>query len=73
MDDNGAFPDSAKAYPLQGRGFYRITGTVVEEFGVFNLEVRHMVKVGILDRAAAKAGAILEKDKSYQQGLIRRE
>ena len=71
--DTVHFPDSAKAYPLQGRGFYRMTGTVVEEFGVFNLEVNHMVKVGILDRAAAKAGAILEKDKSYQQGLIRRE
>jgi DNA polymerase-3 subunit alpha len=71
--DTVHFPDSAKAYPLQGRGFYRMTGRVVEEFGVFNLEVERMDKIGIKDRAASKAGSLLEKDKSWKQGLIRRE
>ncbi|MCU0337697.1 MAG: hypothetical protein MUF12_07520 [Sediminibacterium sp.] len=59
--------------PLQGCGFYRITGKIVDEFGVYALEVSHMPKVGMKDRAAAKAGTVLEKDKSWQQGLIRRE
>jgi DNA polymerase-3 subunit alpha len=71
--DTVHFPDSAKVYPLQGRGFYRMTGRVVEEFGVFNLEVHRMHKIGIKDRAAAKVGGLLEKDKSWKQGLIRRE
>jgi hypothetical protein len=71
--DTVHFPDSAKAYPLQGRGFYRMTGIVVEEFGVFNLEVHMMDKIGIKDRAAVKAGSLLEKDKSWKQGLIKRE
>jgi DNA polymerase-3 subunit alpha len=71
--DTVHFPDSAKLYPLQGRGFYRMTGTVVEEFGVFNLEVDRMEKIGIKDRAAVKANSLLEKDKSWKQGLIRRE
>lgn len=71
--DTVHFPDSARAYPLQGRGFYRMTGKVVDEFGVYALEVSHMHKVGMIDRAAAKAGSVLEKDKSWQQGLIRRE
>ncbi len=71
--DTVHFPDSAKRYPLQGRGFYRMTGRVVEEFGVFNLEVERMDKIGIKDRAAVKAGSLLEKDKSWKQGLIRRE
>jgi hypothetical protein len=71
--DTVHFPDSAKLYPLQGRGFYRMTGTVVEEFGVFNLEVHKMYKIGIKDRAAVKAGSLLEKDKSWKQGLITRE
>jgi len=64
------FPDSARLYPLQGRGFYRMRGRVVEEFGVYNLEVERMEKIGIRERAAQKAGAVLEKDKGWKQGLV---
>jgi len=31
-----------------------------------------MQKVVMIDRASAKADSVLEKDKSWQQGLIRR-
>jgi hypothetical protein len=48
-------------------------GTVVEEFCVFNLEVHKMEKIGIRERAAQKAGVLMEKDKSWKQGLIVRE
>jgi DNA polymerase-3 subunit alpha len=68
--DTVHFPDSARLYPLQGRGFYRMTGKVVEEFGVFNLEVERMTKIGIRPRAAQKAGSVLEKDKGWKQGLV---
>jgi DNA polymerase-3 subunit alpha len=68
--DTVHFPDSARLYPLQGRGFYRMRGSVVEEFGVYNLEVERMEKIGIRERAAQKAGAVLEKDKGWKQGLV---
>jgi DNA polymerase-3 subunit alpha len=71
--DTVHFPDSVKRFPLQGKGFYRMAGRVVEEFGVYNLDVQHMQKVGIKSRAASKAGTLLEKQKNWQQGLIRRE
>jgi hypothetical protein len=45
-------------------------GRVVEEFGVYNLEVERMEKIGIRERAAQKAGAVLEKDKGWKQGLV---
>jgi DNA polymerase-3 subunit alpha len=44
------FPDSLIRYPLNGNGFYRMTGKVVEDFGVFNLEVQEMKKIGLKKR-----------------------
>ncbi|HSR39649.1 MAG TPA: hypothetical protein VLL95_12100, partial [Phnomibacter sp.] len=71
--DTVHFPDSVKRFPLQGKGFYRMNGVVVEEFGVYNLDVHHLEKLGIKSRAATKAGQLLEKQKDWQQGLIKRE
>lgn len=71
--DTVHFPDSVKRFPLQGKGFYRMTGVVVEEFGVYNLDVHHLEKLGIKSRAATRAGQLLEKQKDWQQGLIKRE
>ena len=44
--DTVHFPESSHNYPFQGKGFYRITGKVVEEFGVFSVEVFRQVKIG---------------------------
>jgi hypothetical protein len=71
--DTVHFPDSVAQYPLQGKGFYRMTGVVIEEFGVYNLDVKYMQKPGIRSRASSRAGAILDSRKDWQQGLIRRE
>jgi DNA polymerase-3 subunit alpha len=71
--DTVHFPDSVKRFPLQGKGFYRMTGVVVEEFGVYNLDVHHLEKLGIKSRAATRAGQLMEKQKDWQQGLIKRE
>lgn len=49
--DTVHFPDSARDYPLHDAGFYRITGKVVEDFGVYSLEVRQMEKAGYKLRA----------------------
>jgi DNA polymerase-3 subunit alpha len=45
------FPDCLQRHPLQGNGFYALTGTVVEDFGVLNLEVCHLKKIGLLHRS----------------------
>ncbi len=53
LDSNGEwvdsvhFPNVADKYALQGNGFYHIKGKVVEEFGVYSLEVLEMKKMGI--------------------------
>lgn len=48
--DTVHFPDAAKNYPLHTSGFYRITGKVVEDFGVYSIEVRRMERVGYKKR-----------------------
>ena len=37
--DTVHFPPSARRYPFRGKGIYRITGKVVEEFGFLSIEV----------------------------------
>ena len=49
--DTVHFPDSARNFPLHDSGFYRIHGKVVEDFGVFSIEVNRMEKVGHRKRA----------------------
>lgn len=51
--DTVHFPDTAKNYPLHTGGFYKITGKVVEDFGVFSIEVRRMTRVGYKPRKYA--------------------
>lgn len=50
--DTVHFPDSLARYPLQGNGFYRLTGKVVQDFGVYNLEVHQQQKIGLKKRTA---------------------
>jgi len=49
--DTVHFPPIHAAHPPRA-GFYRITGKVIEEFGVYNIEVTHIAKAGIKSRAA---------------------
>lgn len=51
--DTVHFPDSLRRYPLNGRGFYKMTGKVVEDFGVFSIEVDYMEKIGYRKREFA--------------------
>jgi DNA-directed DNA polymerase III PolC len=45
--DTVHFPDVTNMSPLSGRGFYHMKGKVVEDFGVYSLEVGWMKKIGI--------------------------
>ncbi|MBL0200976.1 MAG: DNA polymerase III subunit alpha [Chitinophagaceae bacterium] len=51
--DTVHFPDSAKNFPLHNSGFYKITGKVTDDFGVYSLEVSKMYKVGYKERKFA--------------------
>jgi len=51
--DTVHFPPSLRQYPFKGKGFYRITGKVVADFGVFNIEVEKFEKVGYKERKYA--------------------
>jgi error-prone DNA polymerase len=49
--DTVHFPDIHARYPPRA-GFYKITGTVLEEFGVHSIEVTHIEKIGLRTKAA---------------------
>jgi DNA polymerase-3 subunit alpha len=53
--DTVHFPPIYKKAP-PAAGFYRITGKVIEEFGVYSLEVTDIEKVGIKQRREVKTG-----------------
>lgn len=42
------FPPIALNYPFRGKGFYRLTGEVVEEFDFYSLEVEQMEKEALM-------------------------
>ena len=48
--DTVHFPESAKKYPFRGRGFYRLRGKVVEDFGVPIIEVSYMDKLPMISK-----------------------
>lgn len=48
-----------------------MTGKVVEEFGVYSVEVTHCKKIGIKDRAQ-KANELMKRDKKVEQMLVER-
>jgi DNA-directed DNA polymerase III PolC len=49
--DTVHFPDTARAYPLHSGGFYKITGRVVDDFGVYSIEARRTEKIGLKKRS----------------------
>ncbi len=51
--DTVHFPDTVEKYPLHSSGFYKISGKVVEDFGVYSIEVQQMHKVGYKPRRYA--------------------
>ncbi len=70
--DTVHFPVALAKYPVVGRGFYKMTGIVVNDFGVMGVNVTYLEKVGIKPRAG-KAADLLKEDYSYEQGIIMRK
>ena len=50
--DTVFFPQAARYQNVSGRGFYEMKGKVIEEFGVYTLDVYACKKVGIKAREA---------------------
>ena len=48
--DTVFFPPVVKRTQVNGKGFYRMQGKVVEEFGVYSVEVNYAKKIGIKSR-----------------------
>ena len=49
------FPGSAKKFPIRGRGFYKMTGKIIEEFDVYTLDVHHMEKLPMVNKKMDEA------------------
>ena len=52
--DTTHFPPVAKKFPFKGRGFYRVKGLVVEDFGYPMIEVGFMEKIPMVDKYAGE-------------------
>lgn len=50
--DTTHFPPAARRFPFRGRGFYRITGKVAEDFGYPMVEVESMTKLSMVHKMA---------------------
>ncbi|HEY9004997.1 MAG TPA: DNA polymerase III subunit alpha [Ohtaekwangia sp.] len=48
--DTVHFPNITAKFPLRGRGFYSIKGTVTEDFGVYTIEVSYVEKLALINK-----------------------
>jgi len=55
--DTVHFPNSARKFPFRGRGFYRLKGKVIEDFGVYSIDVHWMDKLPMVSKRADDAFA----------------
>jgi DNA polymerase III alpha subunit len=55
--DTVHFPNSAKQFPFRGRGFYSIKGKVIEDFGIYAIDVHWMDKLPMVSKRADQAFA----------------
>jgi DNA polymerase-3 subunit alpha len=55
--DTVHFTDSARRFPFRGRGFYDIKGKVIEDFGVYTIDVHWMDKLPMVNKRADQAFA----------------
>ncbi|CAL2104568.1 DNA-directed DNA polymerase [Tenacibaculum sp. 190130A14a] len=47
--DTVHFPSEAKKFPFRGKGIYRITGKVIEEFDCISIETKTMQRLAIIE------------------------
>lgn len=61
--DTVHFPDVTRQFPFRGRGFYGISGKVVEDFGVASIEVESMTKLPMVNKRIEQTKEFVEMDK----------
>jgi DNA polymerase III alpha subunit len=68
--DTTHFPREAARYPFRGRGFYRIVGKVVLDFGYPMIEVSSMDKLPMVQKlgVAAEKWSLMESAKQGERG-----
>ncbi len=64
--DTVHFPASARRFPFRGRGFYDIKGKVIEDFGVYTIDVHWMDKLPMVSKRADQAFAETLYAKSHE-------
>ena len=47
--DTVHFPPSAAKFPFRGKGIYKITGKVLEDFDCINIEVISMYRLAVIE------------------------
>ncbi len=62
--DTVHFPNSARKFPFRGRGFYDIKGKVIEDFGVYTIDVHWMDKLPMVSKRADQAFAEFTNEKA---------
>ena len=69
--DTTHFPPVAKQYPFRGRGFYRLTGKVVEDFGYPMVEITHMDKLPLWAKDEVAALPTFAEESSPYSNRVR--
>jgi DNA polymerase-3 subunit alpha len=69
--DTVFFPQTALRYQLTGKGFYSMKGKVIEEFGMYTVDVSYCKKMGIKNRSQ-NANELMSKDKKVEQAVVER-
>lgn len=69
--DTTHFPPIAKAFPFRGRGFYQLTGKVVEDFGYPMLEVSHMEKLPLWSKDEVERLPVYTEEMSPYSNRVR--
>jgi DNA polymerase-3 subunit alpha len=47
--DTVHFPEAARKYPFYGKGIYRLTGVISEEFAYYTIEIGEMLKLAFME------------------------
>lgn len=67
--DTVHFPPIVKKFPLTGKGFYQMKGKVVEEFGVYSVDVNYCRKVGYKGRTDS-ANHLQKRNSGKEEVLV---
>jgi DNA polymerase-3 subunit alpha len=71
--DSVHFPPVAARYPFRGKGIYRLTGVVMEEFGCLTLEIRRMERLPIIEDPRYAEGVVTTRMKGKRYKNLKPE